>query len=92
MAFGESNAEYHNELYGYMERGGLLSEYKDGRETIEYIRFKKNGDKKREQITKSEYIRHQIHHPENIHNDFYKDEDLQSSIGDMRDFIQAQTE
>jgi len=92
LAFGESNAEYHNELYGYMEREGLLNEYNDGRETIEYIRFNKKGDQKRDQITKSEYIRHQIHHPENTHNDFYKDEDLKSSIGDMRDFIQAHTE
>ena len=42
-----------------------------------------------EQKIVSEYIRHQIHHPENTHNARYTDEQLQASINDMRVFIEA---
>jgi predicted ATP-dependent endonuclease of OLD family len=90
LAFGESNDEYHNELYGFIESGERLSDYTDGRETIEYIKIKRNGDLMAEQKVVSEYIRHQIHHPENTHNARYTDEQLQKSINDMRIFIKAQ--
>lgn len=90
LAFGESNDEYHNELYGFIESEGLLNEYKNGRSTIRYIRIKRNGDPLEEQKIVSEYIRHQIHHPENTSNASYTDEQLQGSINDMRVFIQAQ--
>jgi hypothetical protein len=43
-----------------------------------------------EQKIVSEYIRHQIHHPENMHNAKFTDEQLQTSINDMRVFIEAQ--
>jgi hypothetical protein len=43
-----------------------------------------------EQKIVSEYIRHQIHHPENTHNNRFTDEQLQTSINDMRVFIEAQ--
>ena len=36
----------------------------------------------------TEYIRHQIHHPENILNTHYTQEELKQSINDMRAFIQ----
>ena len=90
LAFGESNDEYHNELYGFIESEELLANYKDGKETIEYIRITRNGDLMTEQKIVSEYIRHQIHHPENTHNDKYTDEQLQTSINNMRVFIEAQ--
>src|SRR5690554_622553 len=90
LAFGESNDEYHNELYGFIESEELLADYKDGKETIEYIRIKRNGDLMQEQKIVSEYIRHQIHHPENTNNARYTDEQLQTSINDMRVFIEAQ--
>ena len=90
LAFGESNDEYHNELYGFIESEELLANYKDGKETIEYIRIMRNGDLMTEQKIVSEYIRHQIHHPENTHNDKYTDEQLQTSINNMRVFIEAQ--
>ena len=32
LAFGESNDEYHNELYGFIQSEELLSEYKQGTE------------------------------------------------------------
>lgn len=90
LAFDESNDEYHNELYGFIESEELLAAYKDGRETIEYIRIKRNGDLQSEQKITSEYIRHQIHHPENTHNERFTGEQLQTSINDMRVFIEAQ--
>ena len=90
LAFGESNDEYHNELYGFIESEELLTDYKNGKSTIEYIRVKRNGDLMTEQKIVSEYIRHQIHHPENTHNNRYTDEQLQTSINDMRVFIEAQ--
>jgi predicted ATP-dependent endonuclease of OLD family len=90
LAFGESDDEYHNELYGFIESEELLADYKNGKETIEYIRIKRNGELMTEQKIVSEYIRHQIHHPENAHNARYTDEQLQVSINDMRVFIEAQ--
>lgn len=88
LAFGESNDEYHNELYGYIESEQLLNDYKKGKTTITYIRVKHNGDLLEEQKIVSEYIRHQIHHPENVENAHYTDEQLQSSIVAMRAFVQ----
>ena len=35
----------------------------------------------------SEYIRHQIHHPENTKNTHYTDDQLRESISQMREFI-----
>ena len=90
LAFGESNNEYHNELYGFIESEELLTEYKNGKETITYIKIMRDGGTRDEQKIISEYIRHQIHHPENTHNARFTDEQLQESIGDMRVFIQSQ--
>ena len=89
LAFSESNEEYHNELYGFLESEEALVQYKDGRETIRYIRIRLNGDLQEEQKVISEYIRHQIHHPENTHNPRFTDEQLQESINEMRVFIQG---
>ncbi|MCP4978633.1 MAG: ATP-binding protein [Maribacter sp.] len=91
LAFAESDDEYHNELYGFIESENLLGDYKDGKETITYIRLKHNGDTLEEQKVISEYIRHQIHHPENELNSRYTDQQLQESIGEMRAFIEAQS-
>jgi len=90
LAFDESNDEYHNELYGFIESEELLVEYKANRETLGYIRIWNGSAKPEQQIIVSEYIRHQIHHPENTHNVRYTDDQLQTSINDMREFIQAQ--
>ncbi|MCI5145430.1 MAG: ATP/GTP-binding protein, partial [Candidatus Electrothrix sp. AR3] len=90
LAFEESNDEYHNELYGFIESEELLTEYKNGKSTISYTKILRNGSTRDEQKIISEYIRHQIHHPENTHNVRFTDEQLQESIGDMRVFIQSQ--
>lgn len=87
LAFGESNDEYHNELYGFLESEQLLNSYKIGRETMLYKRILNNGNILEEQKVLSEYIRHQIHHPENIENVRFSDGQLQQSIFEMRDFV-----
>lgn len=87
LAFGESNEEYHNELYGYIARESKLNSYNKGKEEINYNQQKKNGSISKKKITQSEYIRHQIHHPENNKNKRYTDKELQNSITSMRTFI-----
>lgn len=90
VAFSELSEEYHNELYGYIEEQGLKDNYKAGKATVSYNRVKRDGLIQNEQITKTEYIRHQIHHPENTHNPRFTDAELKSSIEAMRSFISSQ--
>ncbi len=90
LAFEESNDEYHNELYGFIESEELLTEYKKDKQTIIYKKIMRDGSTRDEQKIISEYIRHQIHHPENKRNKLFTDKQLQESIGDMRKFIQSQ--
>lgn len=87
IAFSEISEEYHNELYSLIEGRGLLSAYKQGKTTVQYIKEFHNGSTKPEQITKTEYIRHQIHHPENTHNIRFTEIDLHNSIKSMRSFL-----
>lgn len=87
LAFGESNDEYHNELYGFIESEQLLNEYKIGKTTMLYKKSR-NGIIIDEQKVLSEYIRHQIHHPENSENAKFTNQQLQQSIAEMRQFIQ----
>jgi len=86
LAFDESDDEYHNELYGFIESEQLLEEFKIGKETILYKRQLKNSIRDEQKIL-SEYIRHQIHHPENINNIRFTNEQLHESINQMREFI-----
>lgn len=86
LAFEESNEEYHNELYGFIESEGKLEDFKSGQPTMKYKR-KRNGKEIEEDIILSEYIRHQIHHPENHLNIRFTFEQLQESIKLMREFI-----
>lgn len=88
LAFGESNDEYHNELYGYIESENELDNYKSARTLVSYQKINpRNNNVSNIQIIMSEYIRHQIHHPENTNNARFTNEELQQSISDMRDFI-----
>ena len=86
LGFDESNEEYHNELYGYIESEQLLNDYKTEKTTILYKK-EFRGNTSEIQIIQSEYIRHQIHHPENTQNQRFTNEELQESIGEMRAFI-----
>ncbi len=87
LAFGESNDEYHNELYGFIESEQLLDEFKKNKETTLYKKILRNGNIREEQIVINEYVRHQIHHPENKENMRFTNEQLQQSIGELRKFI-----
>lgn len=88
LAFSEVTEEYHNELYGYIEMEGQLSNYKLEKPTVNYTKLLRGGVNTRtEQIVLTEYIRHQIHHPENTHNVRYTFEQLSESINLMRIFI-----
>lgn len=90
LAFSEISEEYHNELFGFIEEQGLFPTYLQGRETIMYNLALKDGSIRAEQKTMTEYIRHQIHHPEDTQNARFTDTDLATSIEDMRLFIQSQ--
>lgn len=94
LAFNESDEEYHNELYGFIESEELLNDYKSQKNTILYkreIEDKKTKNKsiKEEQKIHSEYIRHQIHHPENKLNTRFTNQELQQSIEEMRIFLKS---
>lgn len=87
LAFNETSEEYHNELYGYIEAEGKLNTFKSTQPTVSYTKQLHSGTRT-EQITLTEYIRHQIHHPENTSNPRYTLTQLEHSICLMRDFIQ----
>jgi predicted ATP-dependent endonuclease of OLD family len=90
LAFNEVTEEYHNELYGFIEAEGWLDNFKNGKPTMGYIKVLRGGNTREEQIILTEYIRHQIHHPENTNNTRYTNQQLCESINLMRDFIEAQ--
>jgi predicted ATP-dependent endonuclease of OLD family len=91
LAFSELTEEYHNELYGFIEAEGQLDTFRSGKPTMSYIKIQRNGSTREEQIMLTEYIRHQIHHPENTHNPRYSFEQLNESLNLMRTFIQSLT-
>ena len=89
-AFDEVNDEYHNELYGFIDYNEWLDEYQTSQqETIRaYKRLNRSNVEIELSIILSEYIRHQIHHPENRLNQRYSADDLKQSIQEMRSFIE----
>lgn len=89
-AFGEATCEYHDELYAHIESSGDLPAFRATRPLVNYIRLQRNGSTLAEQITSTDFIRHQIHHPENPHNQRFSPSDLYDSISAMRAFIKAQ--
>ncbi|NLC35394.1 MAG: AAA family ATPase, partial [Alcaligenaceae bacterium] len=88
-AFGEASYEYHNELYGFIEAQGRLDEYKLGKPQRQYNRLRPDGSTVTQQIILTEYIRHQIHHPENEQNVLFTADELTESIETMRLFLQV---
>ncbi|TWV10542.1 ATP-binding protein [Bacteroidaceae bacterium HV4-6-C5C] len=89
LAFSEITEEYHNELYGYIELEGELVNFRSGKTTIPYNKLKRDGTLSAEQVVLTDFIRHQIHHPENTNNTRYTFEQLSESINLMRTFIQT---
>lgn len=88
VAFEDISEEYHDELYSYIEYQNWKNDYILGKATRLYKKIKKDGTILEQQIVLTEYIRHQIHHPENQLNVRYTREELKSSIELMRKFIQ----
>lgn len=86
IAFGDTNAEYHDELYGHLELQGLLASFERGKLKRAYTKCW-HGKSITQNISLAKYIRHQIHHPENIQNRLYTSEELQQSIEEMRAFL-----
>lgn len=91
LAFGEISEEYHDELYGHLKMRKLINSYKQGKPLVHYNQLDSNGIVIPTQKTMTEYIRHQIHHPENLHNPHFSKQDLEDSIIAMRDFIRVQS-
>jgi len=88
LAFSEITEEYHNELYGYIELESEMTNYRNGKATIPYNKLRRDGVTfVVENIVFTDYIRHQIHHPENTNNSRYTNQQLSDSIDLMRDFI-----
>lgn len=69
-------ADYHNELYGFVEANNpnSLQELKKDRS------WKNAKSGKTEKVSLPTYIRHSIHHPENKKNDDFKIDELIESI------------
>lgn len=88
-AFGEATYEYHNELYGFIEVENRLDEYKSGKPLRPYNQLRRDNSTEQKKIVLTEYIRHQIHHPENLHNQRFTAQDLAESIQEMRDFLKT---
>lgn len=89
VAFDEPSFEYHNELYGYIESQGTLPAYKAGKPIVAYNWLNRDGTTTQQQIVLTEYIRHQIHHPENTNNQRFTEAELKQSIEDMRAHIRT---
>ncbi len=89
LAFEEVSEEFHNELYAYIESSGWKNEYLNGKCTMNYVRLFPDGSTKNEQKCLTEYIRHQIHHPENTTNTLYTQAQLLESINMMRAFLKT---
>lgn len=88
LAFSEITEEYHNELYGYIELESEMTSYRNGKATMPYNKLRRDGVTiVVEYIVLTDYIRHQIHHPENTNNTRYTNQQLSDSIDLMRDFI-----
>ncbi|MDF2438279.1 MAG: ATP/GTP-binding protein [Bacteroidota bacterium] len=90
LAFSEITEEYHNELYGYIELESEMESFRNGKTIMPYNRLKKDGVTiVVENVILTDYIRHQIHHPENTNNTRYTFQQLSDSVDLMRSFIQA---
>jgi predicted ATP-dependent endonuclease of OLD family len=93
LAFSEITEEYHNELYGYIELDSEMGNFRNGKTTMPYNKLKKDGVTIIvENVILTDYIRHQIHHPENTNNTRYSFQQLSDSVDLMRNFIQTLTQ
>lgn len=90
IAFGMPSEGYHDELYSYITLENRFNDFASGKPTLTYKRDITRKGKVVESIKDSilsQYIRDQIHHPENTKNIRYSNEQLKKSIEVMREFI-----
>lgn len=97
FAFGVPSAEFHNELYGFIqaraierddsnERGKKFDKFLcnlGATKNKQWVRLKGGEQQHPFCVTLQTYIRNLIHHPENTYNDMYSDDELHKSIDDM---------
>jgi len=84
LVFDIPTTDYHNELYGWCEMN-KNDDLKKLDNTKQYKKLNKDGSTKDpETISLTEYIRHQIHHPENEHNSKFTEKELRESIEILR--------
>ena len=97
FAFGVLSVEFHNELYGFLQAKAIEEDQQNYYEENfdqwlsskgfsrdkNYIRLKRDGSSERQSRTLPTYIRNLIHHPENLHNQIYSDNELRESIKKM---------
>lgn len=91
-AFGEVTEEYHDELYGFIDKQGWLSDFENGKPQRPYMREKSDGSLVRQTRTLTHYIRDVQHHPENTNNAKYTDAELAQSISEMREYLTRKME
>ena len=91
-AFGEVTEEYHDELYGFIDREGWMNDYENGKPQRPYVKVRQDGILQNKSYTLTHYIRDVLHHPENTHNDKYTDQELAQSISEMRSYISTKME
>lgn len=102
FAYDLPTVEFHNELYGFLQAKAVNEDEANYRQDKfdEWLKNKLNSnqDKVWIMIMKNEstrnynatiqtYIRNSIHHPENMENDEYNQDELKKSIKEMIDLI-----
>lgn len=89
VVFGAAGVEYHDELYGILKATKLFGDFKQlqNGHFRKYISLGKDGSHKEIEISLTEYIRHEIHHPENKLNKKFTEDELNESIDLMRKYI-----
>lgn len=70
----------------------FLHAFRDSIYSISKAEYVKNGNTKTWSLDLTEYVRHQIHHPENHNNVHFTGAELKQSIEDMRNYIRSQAE
>ena len=95
-AYNLITPELHNELYGYIESNANdytnnLSQKLDIFDKIKsYKKKDRIGNQSEKKISLQEYIRHQIHHPENdCDNPPYTEDELKQSVEEMIESIKS---
>lgn len=101
MVFGEVTEEFHNELYGFLQKQASdeVSDCEHEKEfekwligkgcskSKDWIRVKNKMPSPPYKVTLQTFIRNSIHHPENTENTRYTSEELKNSIIEMMEIV-----